>query len=61
MKKEVRAEAKLKESDIVHLYNGGIIILKISGKEADASIELVRSDIPPQRSSRIMLKNIDGE
>jgi hypothetical protein len=61
MKKEVRAEAKLKESDIIHLYHGGVIILKINGKDADASVELSRSDIPERRGTRILLKDIRGE
>ncbi|MFQ6078037.1 MAG: hypothetical protein ACE5NJ_02735 [Thermodesulfobacteriota bacterium] len=57
----VSATVSLTRDEIVHLYSGGILNLRIKGKEAEASIELSGSDAPPTRATRIRFKTITAE
>ena len=51
----------LTREEIIHLYSGGVLNLRIKGKEAEASIELSCSNTPPTRSTRIRFKTITTE
>jgi hypothetical protein len=61
MTPRVSATVSLTKDEIVHLYSGGVLNLKIKGREAEASIELSSSDPPPTRATRIRFKAITAE
>ncbi len=61
MTKELVAKLALSRDEIVHLYQGGILSVKIKGKEAEASLEISCGEIPEQKSTRIRFKTIDAE
>jgi hypothetical protein len=51
----------LTKDEIIHLYSGGVLNLRIKGKKAEASIEVSCSDVPPTRPTRIRFKTITAE
>ena len=61
MTPRVSATVSLTKDEIVHLYSGGVLNLKIKGREAEALIELSSSDAPPTRATRIRFKTITAE
>jgi hypothetical protein len=61
MAKDVMARLVLSREEIVHLYHGGVLSVKIKGKEGDASVEISCGEVPEQRRSRIRFKTIDAE
>jgi hypothetical protein len=61
MPKDLNAKLPLSREEIAHLYQGGVLSVKIKGKEGDASVEISCSEIPEQRGARIRFKTIDAE
>jgi hypothetical protein len=61
MAKDLIIKLVLSEADIGHIFRGGVLSVKIKGKERDASVEISRGEIPEQRSTRIRFKTINAE
>ncbi len=61
MVNDITAKVTLSKEDIIHLYHGGVLSVKIKGKEGNASLEIYCDEIPEKRSTRIRFKNIDAE
>ena len=61
MAKDLIAKLVLSKEEIVHLYQGGVLSVKIKGKERDASLEISCGEVPEQRGTRIRFKTIDAE
>ena len=61
MTPKVFATVSLTRDELVHLYSGGALNLRIKGKEAEASVELSCPDAPPKRGTRIRFKIITAE
>jgi hypothetical protein len=56
--KDLTAKLVLSKEEIVHLYHGGVLSVKIKGEERDASVEISCGEIPEQRGTRIRFKTI---
>jgi hypothetical protein len=61
MTPRISATVSLTKDEIAHLYSGGLLNLRIKGKEAEASIELSCSDPPPKRGTRIRFKTVTAQ
>lgn len=61
MATELFAKLLLSKEEIAHLYQGGILSVKIRGKESDASLEISCWEVPDQKGTRIRFKTIDAE
>ena len=61
MAKDLIARLALSKEEVVHLYHGGLLSIKIKGKEGDASVEISCREAPEQRGTRIRFKTIDAE
>jgi hypothetical protein len=61
MTPRVSTTISLTRDELVHLYSGGVLNLRIKGKEAEASVELSCLDAPPKRGTRIRFKTITAE
>ncbi len=61
MAKDLIAKLALSKEEVVHLYHGGLLSIKIKGKEGDASVEISCREAPEQRGTRIRFKTIDAE
>jgi hypothetical protein len=57
----ISATISLTKDEILHIYSGGVLNVRIRGKEAEAAIELSSSDAPPTRATRIRFKTITAE
>jgi hypothetical protein len=58
MAAEISAKVTLTREEIAHIYQGGVLSVKIRGKDADASVEISCADAPPTRGTRIRFKHI---
>ncbi len=58
---ELRAQVKLTKNEIAHLWNGGILSLKIEGPEVEADIELRCPEAVSDRGTRILIKRVTAE
>jgi len=58
MAAEISAKLALTREEIAHIYQGGVMSVKIKGKEGDASIEISCVDSPPSRGTHIRFKHI---
>jgi hypothetical protein len=45
----------------VHLYQGGVLSVKIKGKEGDASVDISCGEVPERKGTRIRFKTIEAE
>jgi hypothetical protein len=61
MGKDLIAKLVLSKEEIVHLYHGGILSVKIKGKEGDASVEISCGEVPERKGTRIRFKTIEAE
>ena len=61
MHPRISATVSLTKDEIIHLYSGGVLNLKIKGREAEVSIGLSSADAPPTRATRIRFKTITAE
>lgn len=61
MANDIIAKINLSKEDIIHLYHGGVLSVKIRGKDGNASLEIYCDEIPEKKSTRIRFKNIDTE
>ena len=61
MARDLIAKLVLSKQEILHLYQGGLLSVKIKGKEGDASVEISCEEVPEQKGTRIRFKTIDAE
>jgi hypothetical protein len=61
MANDLTAKLVLSKEEIVHLYQGGLLSVKIKGKDRDASVEISCREVPEQKGTRIRFKIIDAE
>ena len=61
MTPRISATLSLTKDEIVHIYSGGVLNLRIKGREAEVSVEISCSDVPPTRGTRIRFKTITAE
>ena len=60
MRVEISAKLDLTKEEIAHIYHGGVISVKIRGKDADTSLEISCVDSLPSRGTRIRFKQIQA-
>ncbi len=61
MANDLIAKLVLSKEEILHLYQGGVLSVKIKGKDRDASVEISCWEVPGQKGTRIRFKTIDAE
>lgn len=55
------AKLPLSKEEIAHLYQGGVLSVKIKGKDSDVSLEISCWEATEERGTRIRFKTIDAE
>lgn len=58
---ELRATVSLAKSEIVHLWNGGVLSLKVEGKGVEADLELRCPEAASDRGTRILIKRVSAD
>ncbi|NIO05695.1 MAG: hypothetical protein GTN74_14150 [Proteobacteria bacterium] len=58
---DISAKVALTRDEIVHVYHGGVLSVKIKGKKAQTSVEISCIDSPPIRGTRIRFKHVDAD
>ncbi len=58
---ELRAKVRLSRKEIAHLWNGGVLSLKVEGPGMEADLELSCSEAEPERGTRILIKRVSPE
>ncbi len=61
MARDLTAKLVLSKEEIVHLYQGGVLSVKIKGRDGDASLEISCGEAPEQKGTRIRFKAIEAE
>ena len=61
MPKDLITKLVLSKEEIVHLYQGGVLSVKIKGKDRDASVEISCGEVPERKGARIRFKIIDAD
>ncbi len=61
MAKDLMAKLSLSKEEIAHIYHGGILSVKIKGKQGDANLEIFCAEIPEKKGTRIRFKTIEAE
>ncbi len=61
MPKDLTAKLGLSKEEIAHLYQGGVLSIKIKGKNTDASVEIFCKEFSERKGTRIRFKTIDAE
>ena len=61
MAKDLIAKLVLSKEEMVHLYQEGVLSVKIKGKDRDASVEIPCGKVSEQKGTRIRFKTIDAE
>ncbi len=61
MAKDLIGKIVLSKEEIVHLYQGGVLSIKIKGRDSDASVEISCGEVPEQRGTRIRFKTVEAE
>ncbi len=58
---ELRAKVNLTKHEIAHLWNGGVLSLKVEGPGAEADLELRCPETVSDRGIRILIKRVTVE
>jgi hypothetical protein len=58
---ELRAKVGLTKNEIVHLWNGGILSLKVEGRGVEVDLEVRCSEVQPERRTRILIRRVTAE
>ena len=58
---ELRAKVNLTKNEIVHLWNGGVLSLKIEGRGIEADIEFRCPEAQSERGTRILVRRVPAE
>ena len=61
MATEITAKLTLARSEPAHIYQGGVISVKIKGKDGHASLEISCMEAPPTRSTHIRFKHLSAD
>jgi hypothetical protein len=61
MANDLTAKLVLTREDIAHLFHGGVLSVRIKGKDGEASLEISCGEVPEQRGTRFRFKTIDAE
>lgn len=61
MAAEISAKLVLTREEIAHVYQGGVLSVKIKGKGTAASVEISCLDAPLSRGTRIRFKHISAD
>jgi hypothetical protein len=61
MAEDLTAKLVLSRQEIVHLYQGGVLSVKIRGKGREDKVEISCGDVPEQRGTRIRFKTVEAE
>lgn len=60
MPNDLVAKLVLSKEEIVHLYQGGVLSVKIKGKDAEISVEISCKEFSERKGTRIRFKTIDA-
>ena len=58
---ELRAKVKLTRHEVAHLWNGGVLSLKVEGAGVEADLELRCPEAESDRGTRILIKRVSVE
>jgi hypothetical protein len=58
---ELRVKVNLTKNEIAHLWNGGVLSLKVEGPGAEADLELRCPEAQSDRVTRILIKRVTAE
>ena len=58
---ELRARVDLTKNEIAHLWNGGVLSLKIEGRGIEADIEFRCTESQSERGTRILVRRVPAE
>ena len=58
---ELRARVNLTKNEIAHLWNGGVLSLKIEGTGIEADIEVRCPEAQTDRGMRILIRRVPAE
>lgn len=58
---ELRAKVNLTKNEIAHLWNGGVLSLKVEGSGVEADLELRCPKAVSDRGTRILIKRVTAE
>jgi len=58
---ELQAKVNLTRNEIAHLWNGGVLSLKVEGKGIEADIEVRCPEAASDRRMRILIKRVSAE
>jgi hypothetical protein len=58
---ELRAKISLTKREIAHLWNGGVLSLKVEGSGVEADLELRCPETAPDRGTRLLIKRVSAE
>ena len=61
MPKDLIAKLVLSKEEIAHLYQGGVLSVKIKGEDTDISVEIFCKEFSERKGTRIRFKTIDAE
>ncbi len=61
MPQDLIAKLALSKEEIIHLYQGGVLSVKIKGKDTDVSVEISCKDFSERKGTRIRFKTIEAE
>jgi hypothetical protein len=61
MPKDLIAKLVLSKEEIGHLYQGGVLSVKIKGKDTDVSVEISSREVSERKGTRIRFKTVDAE
>lgn len=59
--KELRAVIRLSRHEIAHLWNGGVLSLKVEAAGMEADLELRCAEAQAERATRILIKRVSAE
>jgi hypothetical protein len=57
----LRAKINLTRNEIAHLWNGGVLSLKVEGPGGEADLELRCGEAASDRGTRILIKRVTAE
>jgi hypothetical protein len=61
MPNDLIAKLALSQEEIAHLYQGGILSVKIKGEDTEVSVEISCREFSERKGTRIRFKTIDAE
>jgi len=61
MAKDLVAKLVLSRDEVIHLYHGGVLSVKIKGKDLETSVEVSCRDVPEKKATRIRFKTIEAQ